>query len=800
MPGSPPAPAEPDAARGLALPWLIVLVAAVLPALWIALARPSAPSDGTFTDPQARTWSANGATLAEVAPGFSDLRAGDRVVGVDGVPIARRLADHHPIPSPRPGDHLTYQVIRAGAGPVIDVPVRVGRYPLGQLAAAHADAIPLLALLFAVSAYVFLRRPRDPAARALFAIAALVPWGATAWPLGTGVLDLVCGPRLWPFVVGDLANCLVWAMVGRFALVFPRPHGFAARWPRSLAAVYALPFLLYGATLAVALPRSDDPLVRLTWLVRLSVPAAHVFPILIGIFFVAGYRSADDPADRPRMRWVLATFFLGATAYLGLGQLPDRLLGHPLVAWNWQPVFFLPFPLALGAAVLRHQLFNIDVILTRSLVYGSLGVIAVGGYLGAVALLGLAFDARPGVIPLLAVAIAALGAQALRFRLQRMIGRMMYGARDDPPAVIASLGSRLESRPDGENALATVVETLAQVLRLSYAAIELAGPDADPARDPDGRPGRPGGWGRVEVGRPTRAPIVVPLAHGGQAIGRLLLDTGPSREPFGAADRRLLNALARQVEVTAHNVLLGARLAHSLERSVLGREEERRRIRRDIHDGLGPTLAAVAMKLDVARSRVRTDPAGAEKLLDDLAETHHEMVGDLRRLVDGLRPPALDRLGLVAALELHARGLTRHPLEIAVCSLGPLGPLPAATEIAAYRICLEAMTNVIRHAGARRCQVRLEETPDRLLVEVLDDGMGLPAHHRVGVGLQSVRDRAAELGGDCAVSSRPEGGGTIVRAWLPLADVPAVPADPAARASPASTSNNELTPAVQSLP
>lgn len=772
--------------------WGLVLLAALLPCLWIAFARTGAPADGTLTYPHAPPWSARGVLLAETTPGFGDLRAGDCVVGVAGRSLEDWVTTGPPrsegaaVTRPRVGDVLTYQVVRGGGaacrGQVVDVRVRLGHYPLASAVADNAHGLPLLVLLFVVAAFVYLRRPDDPAARGLFAVAALVPWGATAWPLGTQVIDLANGPRLWPFLVGDVANCLLWSGVLHFALVFPNPHGLLGRWPRAVVAVYAAPFLLYATVLAVALPRARGELAALSWLVPLSVPAAHTFPVLIGAGFLLGYRSARDPADRRRMRWILAAFLAAAVVYLGLGQIPDRLLGYPFLPWRWQPVLFLAFPLALAVAVLRHRLFDIEVILTRSLVYGALGALAVGAYLGTVTVAGWLFPSMPDLLGLLAVACAALAVQSLRSQLRRVVGRMIYGARDDPREVVVALGRRLGRRQSGDQVLPTVVETLARTLRLSYAAIELTNPDVAARLAADGlAPARSeataaGGPMRAEIGRRTSMAVTVPLTHNGQELGRLVLDAGPGREPFGEADRALLETLAHQVEVTAYNILLNQRLRRSLERTVLVREEERRRIRGDIHDGLGPALAAIGMRLDVARARLAGDPEGARRLLDELADAHQQVIADVRRLVEGLRPPALDQVGLVLAIEQHARNLPRHRVEFVV--EGRVGPLPAAVETAAYRICLEAMTNVLRHAEATRCTIRFDQTAGALLVDVADDGVGLPIDRRIGVGLQSIRDRAAELGGTVTITSAStsappsdpayEGRSTVVHARLPL--------------------------------
>ena len=219
--------------------------------------------------------------------------------------------------------------------------------------------------------------------------------------------------------------------------------------------------------------------------------------------------------------------------------------------------------------------------------------------------------------------------------------------------------------------------------------------------------------------------------------------------------------------MAAHAVRLTADLQHSRERLVAACEEERRRLRRDLHDGLGPALAGLTLKIETARNRlVRLDPA-ADALFADLVARTQAAVADIRRLVYALRPPALDELGLAGALREVAAQYKSSGLRIVFEAPCSLPALPAAVEVAAYRIGQEALANVVRHAGARSCVLRLELDQTALCLEVLDDGRGLPAGQRSGVGLASMQERAAELGGSCTVESVPSGG-TRVHARLPL--------------------------------
>jgi len=200
---------------------------------------------------------------------------------------------------------------------------------------------------------------------------------------------------------------------------------------------------------------------------------------------------------------------------------------------------------------------------------------------------------------------------------------------------------------------------------------------------------------------------------------------------------------------------------------VTAREEERRRLRRDLHDGLGPTMASLTLMAEAAGNLLSRDPLAAAELLQELKDEAKAATAEIRRVVYELRPPALDELGLVAAIREQADQYRRAGLLVSIFAPESLPPLAAAVEVAAYRIVQESMTNVVRHAGARTCIVRLE-VENGLQVEITDDGRGLNGG-MPGVGLASMRERAAELGGSCVVEAA-SGGGTLVRARLPMRD------------------------------
>lgn len=264
----------------------------------------------------------------------------------------------------------------------------------------------------------------------------------------------------------------------------------------------------------------------------------------------------------------------------------------------------------------------------------------------------------------------------------------------------------------------------------------------------------------------------MPLVWHGERVGRLLVGPPAPRRFPAAHDERVLATLVPYAADVAHAVRMAADLQRSRERILTAREEERRRLRRDLHDGLGQTLGALAMTVNLARLSLKSSPEAADGLLGELRSGMDAVTSDIRRLVHGLRPPALDELGLAAAVRELAEGapepLPDQPRLVArVSAEGDLDDLPAAVEVALYRIAQEALTNVRRHARATRVRVELRREPGTVRLLIADDGVGLPPRPRPGVGLASMRERTAELGGSCLIGGGP-GAGTTVEVTLPV--------------------------------
>lgn len=469
---------------------------------------------------------------------------------------------------------------------------------------------------------------------------------------------------------------------------------------------------------------------------------------------VARYRAAGR-LQRQQLKWFL-WMALSTTALLFLGDLVVPGAGD--YAWVLGPA-----SLAVGAAiaVLRYDLYDIDVLIRRSAVYAVLTALLVAGYVALVQVLAAVLPAGAGTsTSLLATAMVAVAFAPMRERTQAMVDRLLYGERRDPYRAISQLAQQLTTAMAPCDSLRVVVETVAAALRSPYVAIEVgaAGDERTAASCGDER--------EVALG--------LPLAYQGQVVGHLSVAPRSPGDRFSDEDRHLLTELSRQAGVTAQAVALTTALQESRGRLVMAREEERRRLRRDLHDGLGPALTGVALLADAARGQLQSEPAAADRSLLQIRAETKAAIDSIRRLVYDLRPPALDELGLLGALREQVARMGRGGQPPAP-SAGPpditidaptLPALPAAVEVAAYRIIAEALTNVARHARAGHCRVRLELGTE-LEIEVCDDGCGMTGDCRPGVGVTSMRERAAELGGSLSIGPGT-GGGTRVRAVLPI--------------------------------
>ena len=741
--------------------WLLLAMSLAAPILFIYV-RDHTPSDGARVSWYEDSWSAEGVLIDPIDAPAAGLQGGDLVRSVDGRTVEAWLVDvaNPSVPRPHPGLRMPYEIVRVLQPMTMEV--RWAVPTIGSTLIAGWGFVVFSIAFGVIGAFVFWRKPDEPAAVPLVLIASTAAGSSVPWFLGTTVSDVVVGTPflLFAFLTGPL-YMLLWPAALHLAFVFPRRLAVVERHRWLVPAVYVVGLGAYGLTTAggyVLTPTLSDWLG--TWpLAQLAV----IVPTLIATLgvFVRSYRRTTDDAERNRMRWAAFGAVASGVATLALFWLPELLLGRPVVPSSWLGIVALFFPFGLAFGILRYRLFEIDVVVNRTLVYGGLtaGVLVIYAIVAA----GLRQVVGPGQgfgVDLLATGAAALVALPMRDVLQRTVNRLMYGRRDEPWQAMRRLGQVLEWAADPDLTFPAIVDTLADDLRLPF--VSLAVVDAT-------------GTTRTvaERGERRRATVVLPLDHGGEPVGALELGVRPGESGFRAEERDLLEDLARQAGTAINAIRLRDVLAKSREQLVVAREEERRRLRRDLHDGLGPSLAAIGLRAEASSATLDDDPERARVLLEELGTDVRSALADIRRLVDGLRPPALDELGLLGAIEQQARRLETGGANgaTAIAVRGdptPLPELPAAVEVAAYRIAVEALTNAVRHADASACRVELAaEDGSTLRVQVVDDGHGLPADVVPGVGLESIRARAEELGGSLELD-RETDGGTRVVALLPI--------------------------------
>jgi signal transduction histidine kinase/uncharacterized membrane protein len=739
----------------------ILAIGVLLLALGFGWLRASSPSDGTRLAPDEAIWQADGVVITLLQSTPTGLQAGDVVLAIEGESLTTRVAaifQPGPPPAYQPGQSVHYTV-RRGDG-VLEVPVTLAPYPGDQLLTANWGVLTTLLAMELVAGFVFWRRRRDPAARLFFLSWSWIVAALLTVSAGLQVLDLAT-PHAFVLFWLSLGGAQLFAspVFLHLLLVWPLPHPLVVRRPWLIPLSYAGAAGLGGVAL---LASKLGSLSVLTWMGTWE-PIGGTVEALAGVLgmgaLLTNYRhSPRGSLGRVQVRWVLFGAVVAFTLGLLLGALPEWLTGRPLLDRNLLALVGLPLPLSVAIAVLRYRLFDIDLLINRTLVYGTLTLTIAGIYVTVVSGAGALLRTGDNVlVSLLATALVAILFQPVRERLQRAANRLLYGERDEPYRVLSRLGQRLESTNTPTTILPAIVETVAQALKLPYVAIALQQRETLAIAAAAGHPGA----GDL---------VALPLVFQTETVGQLVVAPRAPGEAFTPADRRLLADIAHQAGGAAYAVRLTADLQRSRESLVTAREEERRRLRRDLHDGLGPRLAGLILRIETARNLLAHEPL-ADPLLTDLQEQTEAAIAEIRRLVYALRPPALDQLGLVSALREQATACSAQGLRVVVDAPEQLPPLPAAVEVAAYRIALEALTNVVRHAQAHTCCIRLS-LADALQLEITDDGRGLPAEVRAGVGLTSMQERAAELGGTWSIERLAEHG-TRVLARLPLAEVAA---------------------------
>lgn len=740
-----------------AVPWLVTAFAVVMVSLGVLsfVVRATDPWDGT--EWQQSQWGnprqGAGIAVRPVSP-VANVAEGDAVVAIDGQPVATLVRPPFDLVGIGPVDALTYEVASPQGSRSVSQPLV--HYPLKRFLEDWTAILASLALL-GIAAYVFARRRRDPAAQLLLMGAATFV-SAVGWHW-LSINELVMGPALGLSELASPLGFLGYSAFAAFAFVYPRPSPWLIRHRTPAIGLALVPSLLSIIGLGAA-QVSGEPF--LSWHAQLAPIEPATLVVAFGVLVVGvplRFRSLRGPADRRRYLLLIGSLLLIAMLMTLVWIVPSVAIGHPLLPWTLTNLLMVPFVIAAAFGILRFGAFELELLLNRSLVYGALTVAVALIYLVLVGGTMLLVRAQFGfAAALLATGLVALLLQPMRNGLQRAANRLMYGDREEPYRALARLGTRIESSLAPAEVLRAVVDTVAESLRVPYVAVALNVEEGT----------------RVAASRGARraTALRLPLVHQGERVGELLVAPRDG-DGMGDRDRQLLGDLVRQAGPAAFAVRLQDELRRSRERLVATREEERRRLRRDLHDGLGPVLAGTRLQLQAAQASLPADTDRTQRILEHLEAETREAIGEVRRMARDLRPPALDELGVAGALRQRAAHFSvEGRLQVEVLAPDELPPLPAAVEVAAYRIALEALTNVVRHARAGSCWLRLEldgmrgrEQVGELRVEVRDDGIGLDAAAAAGIGLRSMRERVDELGGSLAVTSSAEG--TVILARLP---------------------------------
>jgi signal transduction histidine kinase len=535
-------------------------------------------------------------------------------------------------------------------------------------------------------------------------------------------------------------------------------------------------YLFEGPSPHVSSPVGIGSLAPLASVAEALYGMASMVLVAAVVLLVLRYRRAEDER-RLQIKWLALAGLVAAAAELlqallrASGVVSASTLDSLYIAFTAPAIF--AFLAAILIALFRYRLFDIDVVIRRSLVYAGLSVVIGAAYLGIAAALGIAAGSRfPIGVAVLVTIAATLGFQPLRQRVDRLAGRWILGEQMTGYELLSRFGETLEHAFDIGELAPQIATSVREGLRLRWVRVQLAtGAEANARLEPAGAAG-------IGLDVEVAPALEVPLVHGGERVGSI--ECGPKVEGrFDEADRELLATLARQAALAIHNAWLASELAARLDeinrqaaelaasraRIVHAQDVERRRIERNIHDGVQQEIVALAAKLRLARNELRRDPRSADAALAALQQETRQTLDDLRELARGIHPTVLSDRGLLEAIESRA---ARLPSSVTIRSDRAMRGRRFAEEIeaAAYFVVSEGLANAIKHAAPTSIQVALSSRDGTLVVEVSDNGGGFEPGASNGSGLVGLRDRVEALGGTICVESG-SGRGTRVIAEFP---------------------------------
>lgn len=740
------------------------------------------------------------------------LRLNDRVVGIGAHPLEQWLQPWGPRPRWPEGTTVPYTIVRQGAEQVLDITLqRLSLWPVLRMGLLYY----LFSLTFLLlGSFVFWRRPGDPAARVFLVICLAVAVQQCGEVFGIQPSLMVRGWPLWWRLAGDQISWWLLLAAGlHFALIFPLEKQIVTRHP------LLIPALVYGTFPVLALgalalgPTVSQGLTRLYRVDHLLALAGGLGAL--GIFFHS-FRTLHQPAAKAQLRWLAWAAGAALLPVLALYSLPAILGTRRLLPDALAMMLLLLIPLAMAFSIVRYHLWDIDVIIRRSLVYGALTVLLTGLYVALVTVLQGVSQVLTGQTSNLALALStliiALLLQPVRGQLQLLVDRLFFRQKYKARQVLVSFTRALSCLHGTQEVLDLMLDAVVTAMNAESASVMMLdeasgeyhvagahnlGREAQQVRWQQGqgvaawveRRGKPfllqSESGSGETAAPAvkeaeadlrrlGAEVCIPLLVNDKVMGLLNLGARRSQMPYAGDDLEVLVTVARTTALALENARLHEErldiLRRQLAQVTAAQEEERRRIAQELHDGLGPALASLNIRLHTVRKRLARDRHPVAEEIGKLAELAQANIQDIRRLIYDLRPAALDELGLAPALREYLNHCQQeHALSIHFTA-DEGGQLPAAVEMALFRIAQEALNNVIRHAQASRVEVTLTRETDRVILSIADDGRGFdPQALRPGshLGLWSMRERAEQLGGRLEIESAP-GRGTGLRVTVPV--------------------------------